>query len=130
MTALFEFVPRALQPKPETIALLEQVRGNGHDVYCLSNRPLFAIEYIKRHPFWRLFAGAVVSSRCGLVKPEPGIFLHLLATYSLAPEQTFFVDDVQNNVDAARRLGMRGVVYRDAAQCRAALAAAGFLAAG
>jgi putative hydrolase of the HAD superfamily len=128
LARLFEYVPSALRPKPEAIALLEQVCRNGHEAYCLSNMPLHAIEYIERqHPFWGWFAGSVVSSRCGMLKPEPAIFRHLLSKFDLAPEQTFFIDDTPANVVAAEGLGMHGAVYRDTGECREALQEAGYL---
>jgi putative hydrolase of the HAD superfamily len=39
-----------------------------------------------------------------------------------APEQAVMVDDLEQNVAAARRLGMAGVIHRDAAATSAALA--------
>ena len=87
-----------------------------------------AIEYIERqHPFWGWFAGSVVSSRCGMLKPEPAIFRHLLSKFDLAPEQTFFIDDTPANVVAAEGLGMHGAVYRGTGECLEALQEAGYL---
>jgi HAD superfamily hydrolase (TIGR01509 family) len=46
-------------------------------------------------------------------KPDAAIFRHTLEILGLAdrPKSAFFVDDMQENVDAARELGLNGILF-------------------
>ncbi len=52
----------------------------------------------------------VDSSAVGVRKPDPAIYLHALAELGAPAERVAFVDDMEANVEAARAVGMRGVV--------------------
>lgn len=58
-----------------------------------------------------LFDAVIDSSEVGLRKPDPAIYrLALERLGGVPPQRTVFLDDFAGNVDAAERLGMRGVV--------------------
>ncbi|MGQ0625472.1 MAG: HAD family hydrolase [Sporichthyaceae bacterium] len=57
----------------------------------------------------------------GQRKPEAGIFLELIARLDLPPSRIVFIDDFPENIAAAARLGIHGVLFTDEQQCRAAL---------
>jgi putative hydrolase of the HAD superfamily len=85
-----------------------------------------SIEHLEReHDFWKLFSGALISCRLKLCKPEPAIYEHALRAYGLEARDTVFIDDVDVNVAAAAQLGIRTVLFRDAAQCERELRALG-----
>jgi putative hydrolase of the HAD superfamily len=80
-------------------------------------------------PLWRsklpiddLFEVVVDSAFVGTRKPEPEIYAITLERLALPAEACAFVDDLEVNVDAAREVGMHGVVFRDTAQAVAELA--------
>ena len=60
--------------------------------------PLHAVEVV------------VDSSAVGMRKPDPAIYRHVLDELGVAAESAVFVDDMPANVDAARGVGMYGVV--------------------
>lgn len=114
-----DHVPDALEPVPETVALLRDLKCAGHQLFCLSNmHHAFVERFEQEHDFLDLFDGVVVSCRVGLVKPEPAIYEHLLATHDLQGKDAVFVDDDRRNVQVGETLGMRGIHFVDAAQCR------------
>ena len=59
----------------------------------------------------RLFDGIVVSSDLHLIKPDRRIYRHLLDAYQLRPGECLFIDDRQENVEAARQEGMLAEVF-------------------
>ncbi|MFE3250126.1 HAD-IA family hydrolase [Streptomyces sp. NPDC059209] len=63
----------------------------------------------------------VNSSLVGVVKPDRRIYEIAAELAGVAPDRCLFVDDRQENVDAAVALGMTGVLHRDAAGLRTAL---------
>jgi len=75
-------------------------------------------------PVDELFETVVDSSAEGMRKPNPKIYLLALERLGqLAPEQAVFLDDVEDNVEAARKLGIKGIrVDRDPAPALAELA--------
>jgi putative hydrolase of the HAD superfamily len=128
ITRLLHQVPPSLVVFPETVELLYRLKRNGYPLYCLSNMHFASIEYLeKMHTFWDVFDGAVISCRLQLCKPEAGIYEHLLKTYTLKATDTLFVDDVQKNLDAAAKLGIRTLRFENAAQCERELRALGVI---
>jgi putative hydrolase of the HAD superfamily len=123
-----ESVPASLVVYPETVALIQRVKDAGNALYCLSNMPPAAMDYLERvHSFWHLFSGVVVSSRVRFLKPEPEIYQHLLDTYALRPPDTVFIDDTLANLEAAQRFGIRTIHFTSASQCEAELRRLGCL---
>jgi putative hydrolase of the HAD superfamily len=74
-------------------------------------------------PADELFQVIVDSSEVRMRKPNPAIFRHALERLGgVAPQECLFLDDAASNVEAAERLGMRGVLVRgDLADALAAL---------
>ena len=58
----------------------------------------------------------VVSAEIGLAKPDPRIFHLALAELGVLPEEAVFLDDMQENIEAARFVGMRGILFANAQQ--------------
>ena len=125
---LLHAVPPSLVVFPDTVELLYRLKRKGHPLYCLSNMHFASIEYLERqHSFWEVFQGRVISCRLNLCKPEAGIYDHLLRSFALKPAETLFVDDVQKNLDAAAKLGIRTLRFENAAQCERELRALNLL---
>lgn len=57
--------------------------------------------------FEALFEGLVFSYREGCAKPDPEIYRILLKRYSLQAGETLFIDDREDNIEAARREGIQ-----------------------
>lgn len=73
------------------------------------------------------FRDIVVSGTEKLVKPDPAIYHLALNRFGLKPDEALFVDDRQDNVDAAAAVGMHGVLFTDTATLRAELTRQGLL---
>ena len=46
------------------------------------------------------------------MKPEPEIYQLLLNRYNLNPEETVFTDDLEANIEAAKKEGIHGIVFK------------------
>ncbi len=115
---------------PEPIPAMEDVVGrlkqNGYGIYLLTNMSGRFYRFYKNIPAIRYFDGMVVSADVHAVKPEPEIYLELFRRFGLRPEECFFIDDREENVQAGLRLGMRGFCFRqDMEELCAALRQAG-----
>ncbi|WP_421236928.1 HAD family hydrolase [Aeromonas jandaei] len=126
--AILQAVPPSLLPDPAMLTLMAELHGAGHLLYALSNMGHASIDWLEQHQdFWRFFSGKVVSARVRMMKPEPDIYRYLLVSFDLKPAECIFIDDCPANVAAAEALGIRGMVFTDAASCRQQLVELGCL---
>ena len=118
LSGLFDAVRGSLRPKADTLALLKSLARRDVPLYCLSNMPASTFAYLReQHAFWNVFKGIVISGEIKMAKPEREIFEYLLRRYALAAADTVFVDDHAPNIEAAEKVGLHTVWFRDAAQC-------------
>jgi HAD superfamily hydrolase (TIGR01509 family) len=118
LSGLFDAVRGSLRPKADTLALLKSLARRDVPLYCLSNMPASTFAYLReQHAFWNVFKGIVISGEIKMAKPEREIFEYLLRRYALAAADTVFVDDHAPNIEAAQKVGLHTVWFRDAAQC-------------
>lgn len=59
------------------------------------------------------FDALIISAEVGVMKPEPKIFRIAIERLGVAAPEAMFVDDTPVNVDAARSLGMQGVLFKE-----------------
>lgn len=122
IASLFHEVPPSLTPIEATIDLLRELSNTSHSLFVLSNMHVASARFLEaNHDIWNLFDGIVFSCRIKKVKPEPGIFEHLLREHRIQPTETVFVDDLRENLDAASAFGIRTIQFVSPAQCRADL---------
>jgi len=126
LTALFDAVPRFLQPMLPSLDLVTAVREAGHRLFVLSNLHRSSLAHVdSAYRIFDLFDGRVVSCEVGACKPEPLIYEFLLESFALDPLETVFIDDMQAKLDAAAAFGIRTVRFADVGSCRAELQSLG-----
>lgn len=122
VTEFLRQVPSSLIAIPGTIDLLYRLKAKDHSLFCLSNMHVASIDHLeKSYTFWEVFAGAVISCRLQLCKPEPAIFTYLLEKYGLDGADTVFIDDAEVNLSAAARFGIHTIKFESPAQCESRL---------
>jgi len=105
--------------------LVGELKGKGYGLYLLSNASRRQHQYWPRISASRYFDGTLISADVRMVKPNPDIYRHLFETFSLRPQECFFIDDLERNIRAAEALGMQGHVFDgDIAALRRAIATA------
>ena len=62
------------------------------------------------------FDAVYYSGRYGIRKPDARVFQIVLRDLGVRPADVIFIDDREENVAAARKLGMAGVVFQNASQ--------------
>ena len=103
---------------PRMLDLLDELSASGVRLALLSNAPLIQAEAFDELAWTDRFEHVFVSSRIGLVKPDPAIYAHAVAAMGADPGDVTFVDDREANVEGAVRAGLRGVVFRGVDQLR------------
>lgn len=110
-------------PIPGSVELLKRLREESSlRQYALTNwsAETFPIA-LARYEFLHWFDGRVVSGEEKTRKPHPEIFRILFERFMADPARTLFIDDSERNVNAARAIGIRSLVFRDPPQLESAL---------
>jgi FMN phosphatase YigB (HAD superfamily) len=95
------------------IAFIKKCKKEGHKIYGLSNWDPESFVLLKeKHPhLFDLFDGIIISGHVNANKPHATIYHALLERYQLDPQQCWFIDDQEENVTAAQKLGINAVVH-------------------
>lgn len=104
--------------------LAESFRSQGGRTAILSNGvpEIMARVHVERALDER-FDAVIVSCEVGCSKPDPAIYALTLSRLGAEPAGTLFVDDREENVSAARALGMQALLFAGA-EAEAALRSA------
>lgn len=118
----FGRVGECVERRGWAIPLIDSIRERGYRVLFLSNMS----EHVMgsnpgAYDFVSHMDGGVWSCHVKLIKPDPEIYRTLLKEYGLAAEECLFIDDTPVNIAAAKRLGMKAILYRDPDQLAACL---------
>jgi putative hydrolase of the HAD superfamily len=101
-----------LTPISKNVSLLKELKSNGYKLYVLSNYILEAFEYVKEsHDFFSIFDGLVISGKVNITKPEREIFQYLLQKFNLNPEDSVFIDDIEQCISQASELKFKTIHY-------------------
>lgn len=100
---------------PLPTILLYKALLRTHNIYLLSNfqdKPFDTLE--AAHPFLQDASGKIISAKENCMKPESKIYTLLLERYNLDPKDCYFIDDKEENINAAQQLGIDGHVFHSA----------------
>lgn len=93
--------------KPQTIAIAANLVSTGHRIGILSNTCAAHWEYAAKRfrPLSLFFDPVITSYETKVMKPDAGIYKTATDAVGLAPEEIFFADDHQQNVEGASSVG-------------------------
>jgi putative hydrolase of the HAD superfamily len=90
--------------------LIRQLHGR-YKLAVLSNSPPGLAQWLADWEILDLFDVVVCSGDEGVVKPDPVIFELTLERLDVVPEEAVFIDDYPGHVEAARALGLHGILF-------------------
>lgn len=99
--------------KPQTVALAASLKSAGHRVGILSNTcPAHWEDAVRRFRILSSYFDPVITSyEAKVMKPAAQIYETAAERVGLPPEEIFFVDDRQDNVDGARKAGWHAELF-------------------
>ena len=113
----FERVGECVKRRDWAIPLIKDLKEKGYRVLYLSNFSEHvmgsnrdALDFVPH------MDGGVFSCDINVIKPAAGIYNALLEKYGLLPEECLFIDDHRDNVSAAKKCGMKGIVFESRQQ--------------
>lgn len=89
---------------------VRQLKENGYRVYLLSNYSRLHFHREKEpYRFLEHVDGGVISYEVKHIKPEPEIYQTLIDQYVIRPEEAVFLDDLPENLEAAKPFGFHTI---------------------
>jgi epoxide hydrolase-like predicted phosphatase len=100
------------------IAFLREARKT-YKVGLISNAWDGLRPWMRQQKFDDAFDHLTISAEVRLAKPDPRIYQHALHALEAKPAEAIFVDDVSENIHAARALGMQAIHFQSVEQALA-----------
>lgn len=102
-------VARPVEGMPEYFRYLQ---NKGYKIYLLSNAGKNQPFYFRKFGY-KNFDGKCVSAYYGIGKPKKEFFEIFLNKFKLKPEECVFIDDREENIVAADKLGIKGILFEN-----------------
>ncbi len=107
----------ALEPEPILSNELFEKLSKNYRLALLSNTDPIHVAYMEsRYDFFPYFPVRIYSCVLGAAKPSPLIYKEALRACRVRAEETVYVDDIAAYVEAAQRLGIRGIQFQSSEQ--------------
>lgn len=87
----------------EVYELIKQLKKKNFQIYVLSNTS----------SIFHILDGYVISCEVKMMKPQKEIYLSLVNKYQLDIKDCIFLDDLEENVEAARTLGIKAFQIKE-----------------
>jgi 2-haloacid dehalogenase len=98
----------------KTVDIFYKVKELNYPCYILSNWSAETYEGMEdQYPFLKEFDGKIISGRDFLIKPDPAIYELAISRFDLIPEETLFIDDRLDNIQAAQNLNFQTIHLTD-----------------
>lgn len=100
--------------KPGMEELVRELKAEGRRIYLCSNASVRLLTcYREIIPAIDCFDGVLFSADVKCLKPQKEIYAHLFNRFGLKPEECFFIDDLECNIQGGRDWGMDGYCFAD-----------------
>jgi putative hydrolase of the HAD superfamily len=104
---------RALEPRPNAVATLAQLKNKGYRIGLLSNCSIEIPILWPETSFANLVENPIFSCRERLRKPDPGIYYLACERLGVTPESCLYIADGENHeLAAAFKVGLHPVLLR------------------
>jgi len=115
-------------PIPDVFMLIRSLKGL-YKLGLLSNtNEWHFLHSIRPLDVFPLFDAVTLSYEVRAMKPAPAIYGDMLRKLSVAPAECVYIDDLDENVEAASRLGMHALLFTSPEALRTDLRRAGITA--
>ena len=93
-----------------SIQVLDKLKKKNYECYVLSNWSAETFVGMKDdYPFLQSFNGLLISGEDKLMKPDAAIYELAISRFNLIPQETVFIDDKLENIEAAKKLNLKTI---------------------
>lgn len=103
----------------EMLAWVVALQDKGFPTAILSNMGEEMLRYMRQEFGWLAhFQHHTWSCELGIGKPDPAIYVHTCERLGVPPQETLFLDDKPENIEAASSVGLNAVLFESIGQLR------------
>lgn len=120
--------PGLLKKFDYTDEWLDRIKAKGYRILILSNFSAKAfrdcadeLDYVSKAD------EAVISYKVHMIKPDPKIYEYMIEKCNVVPEESVFIDDTVDNINAARSFGINTILFTGKEEADKALAEYGVI---
>lgn len=92
--------------------LLIRLKKDGFKLYITSNMDKLHVSQMKDVEILKYFDDVIFSSQIRVRKPYEGFFEKALEKFGVKAEDCIFIDDLEENVEGAKKCGIEGFVFK------------------
>ena len=98
----------------KTVDVFYKIKELNYPCFILSNWSAETYDGMEEtYPFLKDFDGKIISGRDFLIKPDPAIYELAISRFDLIPQETLFIDDRLDNIEAAQKLNFQTIHLTD-----------------
>jgi len=98
----------------KTVDIFYKLKELNYPCYILSNWSAETYEGMEeKYPFLKDFEDKIISGRDFLIKPDLAIYELAISRFDLVPQETLFIDDRLDNIEAAQKLNFQTIHLTD-----------------
>jgi len=101
----------------ETKDIIKQLKRNSR-VVCGTNTIDSHYYYLLNQGVYDIFDEVYASNLMGISKPDPDFYRYILKKEGITPENTVFVDDSEENILSAQKIGISSILFTDSDSLR------------
>jgi len=101
----------------ETKDIIKQLKSNSR-VVCGTNTIDSHYYYLLNQGSYAIFDEVYASNLMGISKPDPDFYRYILRKEEIKPENTVFVDDSEENIISAQKIGINSILFTDSDSLR------------
>ena len=100
------------------VNLARSLKRKGYVVGMITNTTPFHVYAHKKHNQYKYFHPIITSLYAKSMKPELKIYRIAFKKAKVKPSESIFIDNLPINIAAAKKLGMKGIVYKNPSQLK------------
>ena len=95
----------------DIIDLINILKRNNYKIYVLSDNNSESFKYYQNHVLFNNIDEWILSCDYKVLKSDGELFKIMLEKYNLDPEECYFIDDKQLNIDIANKYHIKGYTF-------------------
>lgn len=121
LSDISEIFQNRLEKNEQLLNFIAVKKHEGSKIAIISNVAQYSFDQLFTREEQQLFDEIVLSGNEQVSKPNPRIFAIALERLGETAENCVMIDDAPENIAAAEKLGLRGILYQDFERFKAEL---------
>ncbi len=102
----------------QVVKIAKNVKKSGYEIALLSNVFPYRDTFLKKQGAYNVFRKIFLSSKVKLRKPDKRIYKLVIRKLQIKPNECVFIDDRKLNVNGAKKVGIKAILFRDSTQLK------------